>query len=91
MKVMKKRISLGNVKAYHFPWILIAVLIILLTSGILLYWLNAMTLTSLAVWILGLVVIGLLLVFGTGVAQRDAFINGFRNGRDGVKKGKKKS
>jgi hypothetical protein len=42
--------------------------------------------------IIGLTVIVffiLVLIFGVRVAQRDGFVDGFRDGRDGVKKGKK--
>ena len=41
--------------------------------------------------LLGLLALAFLYVFGVRVAQKDAFIDGFRNGRDGIKKSKKKS
>ena len=70
----------------HFPWILAAILIVWLTAGIFLYWQNAINLGSLALWILGMVIIGFLFVFGIRIAQKDGFVNGFRDGRDGLKK-----
>lgn len=41
--------------------------------------------------LVGLVVLVLTFVFGVRVAQRDAFLDGFKNGRDGIKKRGKKS
>ena len=77
-------------KVQHFPWILAVVLVVWLTAGIFLYWQNAINLGSLTLWILGMVMIGFLFVYGIRIAQKDGFINGFRNGRNGFKKIKKK-
>ena len=89
--MMNKKISINNLKTRHFPWMLAVVLVIFLTAGVLFYWQNAVSLEALVVWVLGLVVIGLVFIFGERVAQRDGFVNGFRNGRNGVKKVEKKS
>jgi len=40
---------------------------------------------------IGGLILVLIFVFGVRIAQRDAFVDGFRDGRDGVKKLKKKS
>ncbi len=81
-----KKISLDDIKTRHFPWMVAIVLIVFLTLGILLYWQKEITLGSLVLWVLQLVVIGLLFIFGVRIGQRDAFVDGFRNGRDGVEK-----
>lgn len=77
-------------KVHHFPWILAAILVVWLTAAIFLYWQNAVTLGSLALWILGMVIIGFLFIYGIRLAQKNGFIDGFRNGRNGIKKIKKK-
>lgn len=81
MKKVKKKLGLDNLKTHHFPRILAVVLLSFLTVGILFYWQNAITLESLVFWVFGLVVIGLVFILGIRVAQRDAFLDGFRNGR----------
>jgi len=90
MKAVRK-VSVNNIKIQHFPRILAVVLVIFLTAGVLLYWQNAITLGGLVFWVLGLVVVGLVFVFGIRVAQKDAFLDGFQNGRNGVKRGRNRS
>jgi len=88
---MMRELTADKIRTQLFSWIFIIVLVVFLTAGVLLYWQNSVTLGALALWTLGLVIIGFLFVFGTRVAQKDGFIDGFRNGRDGVKRAKKKS
>ncbi len=45
---------------------------------------------TLVVVLSGLLILVLIFIFGIRVAQREGFVNGFRDGRDGVKKLKKK-
>lgn len=68
-------------------WALLIVLIVLVGFSAILYWQGDISLQALVLWVLGAVVIGALFVFGRRGAQKDGYINGFRDGRGNVKKG----
>lgn len=84
----KKRLSFDGIKADHFSWIVALTLTLLLTGGIFFYWQQAISFEGLVFWVLGLVVIGLVFVFGARLAQRDGFQDGFKNGLNGAKREK---
>lgn len=91
MKAVRRKVSVNNIKIQQLLRILAVVLVFFLTAGALLYWQNAITLEGLVLSVLGSVVIGLLFVFGVRVVQRNAFLDGFRNGRNGVERGRNES
>ena len=91
MGLVKKKSSLNSFKVNSFRWLLILILLVSLGIGIFLYWQNSISWLVLVFWSLILVVIGLLFALGIRIAQRNGFIDGFKNGRNGVKKSGRKS
>lgn len=70
----------------------LAALLLILVSGVgILYWQEAMALSGLIFVILMAVLLGAVVVLGVTVAQRDGFLDGFRNGCDEVKKTEEQS
>lgn len=84
MEIVKK-IGVNNLKTRHFPWLVGAILVFFLTAGVLLYWLGVISVGIFVLGALGILIIGFLFVFGIRVAQKNGFVDGFKNGRDGVK------
>lgn len=76
-------------KKKHFTWALAILLFVLVSGTGILYWQDVMKFGGLVFVVLMAVLLGLVVVLGVTVAQKDGFLNGFRDGRDGVRKHKK--
>lgn len=89
----------GELKCPYINLVLLVVLVFLAGHASLLYWQKLLSFGHLTFWILGLVLIGALFVFGTRIVHKDGFVdgfkngfkNGFQNGRDGAKPVEKSS
>lgn len=75
----------------HVIWALATLLFILVGGTGVLYWQEALTSGGLIFVVLIAGLLGLVIVLGVAVAQRNGFVDGFLDGRDGVKRWKKKS
>lgn len=70
----------------NIKWVLLVVLVVLVAFSVIFYWQGAVSLQALLLWVLGAVVIGALFVFGQREVQKDGYVNGFKDGKNNVKK-----
>lgn len=78
-----------KIRVRYFIFLLILVLGFHVTIGALFYQQNYIPLAWLVFWVTGMLIIGVLFVLSVRAAQRKGFVDGFQNGRNGVR-GKKK-
>ena len=86
---MKRKITSFRLKIRHFVWLLAAVLVLSLIPGVFHFWQGFVNLTFLIFWILVLLIIGVLFVFGLRFAQKDSFLDGYTKAKDDFDKEKK--
>lgn len=77
------------IKRKHVTWMVVILLCVLVGGTGILYWQDVMKFGGLVFVVLMAVLLGLVVVLGMTVTQRNGFLDGFRDGRDGVKKHKK--